>query len=235
MSQSFDVCHLLIKITFISSLLLLTSCEKKTAETTHETATEILLVDEIDTLSIDIQKSLLTWIMESPTGNINGIIPMQSGELYRSKNVWLAGNISLTMSATEVKSPAKKSKPTTGTEDLKSADFFWTDSFPVASIQLIGFRMIDSSNVDVKNSFVVPSPTIIADAKLTIKGIEQSIEIPLSLETSATMPHLTGHFIVQRVDFGLAFPDEIKAEATNSKGTLYHSIDFGIFLYIKPN
>ena len=128
-----------------------------------------------DTLQVDLENSQINWIGRKVTGEHSGTLKLSEGWIVMEKNTVLGGKFVFDMASitnTDIESPEWKQK----LEDhLKSEDFFHTDSFPQAILEIKGLQLVFIENS--KNS-----EQILAD--LTIRGITHEIKFPFELTQS---------------------------------------------------
>ena len=128
-----------------------------------------------DTLQVDLVNSQINWIGRKVTGEHSGTLNLSEGWIEMEKNTLSGGKLVFDMASitnTDIESPEWKQK----LEDhLKSEDFFHTDSFPQAILEIKGLQLVFIENS--KNS-----EQILAD--LTIRGITHEIKFPFELTQS---------------------------------------------------
>ena len=128
-----------------------------------------------DTLQVDLVNSQINWIGRKVTGEHSGTLNFSEGWLEMEKYTLSGGKLVFDMASitnTDIESPEWKQK----LEDhLKSEDFFHTDSFPQAILEIKGLQLVFIENS--KNS-----EQILAD--LTIRGITHEIKFPFELTQS---------------------------------------------------
>ena len=128
-----------------------------------------------DTLQVDLVNSQINWIGRKVTGEHSGTLNLSEGWIEMEKNTLSGGKLVFDMASitnTDIESPEWKQK----LEDhLKSEDFFHTDSFPQAILEIKGLQLVFIENS--KNS-----EQILAD--LTLRGITHEIKFPFELTQS---------------------------------------------------
>ena len=128
-----------------------------------------------DTLQVDLVNSQINWIGRKVTGEHSGTLNLSEGWIEMEKNTLSGGKLVFNMASitnTDIESPEWKQK----LEDhLKSEDFFHTDSFPHAILEIKGRQ-----SLIIENS--KKSEQILAD--LTIRGITHEIKFPFELAQS---------------------------------------------------
>ena len=135
----------------------------------------VSILTAADTLQVDMGNSQIKWIGRKVTGEHSGTLNLSGGWVVLDKNSINSGKFIFDMASisnTDIESPEWKQK----LEDhLKSEDFFHTDSFPQAILEIKGLQLVFIENS--KNS-----EQILAD--LTLRGITHEIKFPFELTQS---------------------------------------------------
>ena len=135
----------------------------------------VSILTAADTLQVDMENSQIKWIGRKVTGEHSGTLNLSGGWVVLDKNSINSGKFIFDMASisnTDIESPEWKQK----LEDhLKSEDFFHTDSFPHAILEIKGRQ-----SLIIENS--KKSDQILAD--LTIRGITHEIKFPFDLTQS---------------------------------------------------
>ena len=152
-----------------------------------------------DTLQVDLVNSQINWIGRKVTGEHSGTLNLSEGWIEMEKNTLSGGKLVFDMASitnTDIESPEWKQK----LEDhLKSEDFFHTDSFPHAILEIKGRQ-----SLIIENSKI--SDQILAD--LTIRGITQEISFPISLQRSGPMFSAAGNVDIDRTLYNIQYKSE---------------------------
>ena len=152
-----------------------------------------------DTLQVDMENSQIKWIGRKVTGEHSGTLNLSGGWVVLDKNSINSGKFIFDMASisnTDIESPEWKQK----LEDhLKSEDFFHTDSFPHAILEIKGRQ-----SLIIENSKI--SDQILAD--LTIRGITQEISFPISLQRSGPMFSAAGNVDIDRTLYNIQYKSE---------------------------
>ena len=134
-----------------------------------------------DTLIIDLENSTINWIGRKVTGGHSGTLNLSDGfVIWDSKSI-TGGKITVDMNSiknTDIESPKWKQKIES---HLKDEDFFHTDSFPHAILEIKRQTTIMDENETIHEG-------VIAD--LTIRGMTHEIKFPFILTQSKNI--LTG-------------------------------------------
>ena len=149
-----------------------------------------------DTLQVDLVNSQINWIGRKVTGEHSGTLNLSGGWVVLDKNSINSGKFIFDMASisnTDIESPEWKQK----LEDhLKSEDFFHTDSFPHAILEIKGRQ-----SLIIENS--KKSDQILAD--LTIRGITHEIKFPIDLTQSQNNFNAEGSVDIDRTLYNIQY------------------------------
>ena len=155
--------------------------ETSTLEKTPAVADLVTVITANDTLIIDIENSNIDWIGRKVTGEHSGTLNLSDGFVIWNGKSITGGKITFDMTSiknTDIESPEWKQK----LEDhLKAEDFFHTDSFPHAILEIKRQTTIIEENKTIHEG-------VLAD--LTIRGMTHEIKFPFILTQSKNI--LTG-------------------------------------------
>jgi len=156
----------------------------------------VSILTAADTLQVDMGNSQIKWIGRKVTGEHSGTLNLSGGWVVLDKNSINSGKFIFDMesiSNTDIESPEWKQK----LEDhLKSEDFFHTDSFPHAILEIKGRQ-----SLIIENS--KKSGQILAD--LTIRGITHEIKLPLDLTQSQNNFNAEGSVDIDRTLYNIQY------------------------------
>ena len=149
-----------------------------------------------DTLQVDLVNSQINWIGRKVTGEHSGTLNLSGGWVVLDKNSINSGKFIFDMASisnTDIESPEWKQK----LEDhLKSEDFFHTDSFPHAILEIKGRQSLIIENSKISNQ-------ILAD--LTIRGITHEIKFPFDLTQSQNNFNAEGSVDIDRTLYNIQY------------------------------
>jgi len=134
-----------------------------------------------DTLIVDLENSTINWIGRKVAGEHSGTLNLSDGFIIWDGKSITGGKITVDMNSiknTDIESPKWKQKIE---GHLKDEDFFHTDSFPHAILEIKRQTTIMDENKTIHEG-------VIAD--LTIRGITHEIKFPFILTQSKNI--LTG-------------------------------------------
>ena len=156
----------------------------------------VSILTAADTLQVDLENSQIKWIGRKVTGEHSGTLNLSGGWVVLDKNSINSGKFIFDMASisnTDIESPEWKQK----LEDhLKSEDFFHTDSFPHAILEIKGRQ-----SLIIENS--KKSDQILAD--LTIRGITHEIKLPLDLTQSQNNFNAEGSVDIDRTLYNIQY------------------------------
>ena len=156
----------------------------------------VSILTATDTLQVDMENSQIKWIGRKVTGEHSGTLNLSGGWVVLDKNSINSGKFIFDMASisnTDIESPEWKQK----LEDhLKSEDFFHTDSFPHAILEIKGRQ-----SLIIENS--KKSAQVLAD--LTIRGITHEIKFPLDLTQSQNNFNAEGSVDIDRTLYNIQY------------------------------
>jgi polyisoprenoid-binding protein YceI len=191
--------HIILKTTMknlknlfyvIFAMALLVACDKKEnkSEGTEQTATGV----DTAAYKIDTAASNVKWLGKKVTGQHNGTIKIQDGELTAAGSNLIGGNIVINMASI-------KNEDLTDPEfngkligHLKSPDFFSTDSFPTSTFVIKNVK----DGTDGKKNVT---------GDLTIKGITNEITFPADIKADSTTLKGTGKAVLDRTKWNIKY------------------------------
>ena len=156
----------------------------------------VSILTAADTLQVDLENSQIKWIGRKVTGEHSGTLNLSGGWVVLDKNSINSGKFIFDMASisnTDIESPEWKQK----LEDhLKSEDFFHTDSFPHAILEIKGRQ-----SLIIENSKI--SAQVLAD--LTIRGITHEIKFPFDLTQSKNNFNAEGSVDIDRTLYNIQY------------------------------
>jgi polyisoprenoid-binding protein YceI len=140
------------------------------------------------TKKVDVSKSKITWVGKKVTGQHEGTVNLQDGNLVFKAGKLSGGNFTVDMSSiavTDLKAGQGKEKLE---GHLKSADFFGTEKFGTASL---AFKNIVAK---AKNLYTVT-------ADLTIKGVTKPVTFDIAVNGNTA----TSNFKIDRTKYDIKY------------------------------
>lgn len=148
------------------------------------------------TVVIDAEKSTCKWHAKKVTGQHEGFVKFESGNITLSGNQIVGGNFTIdmtTLDATDL--TGEWHDKLVG--HLKSDDFFATDKFPTASLTIKKLNPIKGAKPGSNNFNVV--------ADLTIKGITNEITFPAMIVVNKGKVIANANFDVDRTLYDIRY------------------------------
>lgn len=155
--------------------------EAQTTETASDTAT----------YKIDAGASSIKWVGKKVTGQHNGKINIQGGDVTASGSTVIGGNVIIDMASITNEDLTDKKANSDLIGHLKSPDFFSTDSFPTANFVIKSVKPEGDKQ------------TVVGD--LTIKGITQEISFPVEVKADSNSLKATGKATLDRTKWNIRY------------------------------
>lgn len=195
---------LIIGATSLLSVACVSNPEGEKVETNE--AGEVLTANGTD-LTVDTDASTLEWTGRKVSGTHHGEIDIKSGTIHVMGDQITAGHVIVEMESLENFDLEGEWK--TKLEDhLKSDDFFHTEKFPEAKIEITN---VEGSGVG----------TITVSANLTIKDITKNITFKAEVnEISESSLEATADFNIERFNWEITYPgksDDLISKEINFK------------------
>lgn len=140
------------------------------------------------TKTVDTGKSVITWVGKKVTGQHDGTVKLQSGNLVFKGKTLTGGTFVVDMNSievTDIKAGQGKEKLE---GHLKNDDFFGTDKYPTAKLQ---FKKIVKKSANLYN----------VTADMTIKGITSPVNFDLNVNNNTA----TADLKVDRTKFDIKY------------------------------
>ena len=144
---------------------------------------------EGDTLWVDASNSNLQWVGKKVTGEHSGKVDIAGGYIVFRQDKIQSGEILVnmrTITVDDIENPKWNKKLV---DHLKNDDFFNTQKFPTARIEIL-----DSKQTNIDNIFTI-------SANLSIRDKTNSIQFDIMLDNNFA----TGSLIVDRSEFGIKY------------------------------
>ena len=155
--------------------------QTSTTEKAHAVADLVTVITANDTLIIDLESSNIDWVGRKVTGEHSGTLNLSNGFVIWNGKSITGGKITFDVTSiknTDIESLEWKQKLE---NHLKAKDFFHTDSFPHAILEIKRKTEIMEENKIIREG-------VLAD--LTIRGMTHEIKFPFILTQSKNI--LTG-------------------------------------------
>ncbi len=149
-----------------------------------------------DTLIVDLENSTISWIGRKVTGEHSGTLNLSDGFVIWNGKSITGGKITVDMNSIkniDIESPEWKQKLE---GHLKAEDFFHTDSFPHAILEIKRQTTIMKENKTIHEG-------VIAD--LTIRGMTHEIKFPFILTQSKNILIGEGSVDIDRTLYNIQY------------------------------
>lgn len=143
------------------------------------------------TLKVDTNASTFNWLAKKLTGEHNGTVKIQSGNLITDGSKLTGGDFTIDLSTIkdlDIQGDFAGKLET----HLKSADFFDVAKFPTSTLKITKAVAKGGENYDLTGD-------------LTIRGISQSITFPATVKIAGKTASASAKFDVDRTKFGLTY------------------------------
>ncbi len=169
--------------------------EKKEVKAVPQTA-------ESKKLTVDTQKSRVTWIGTKPTGRHTGTINIASGDLTVQGDDIKAGNFVMDMKSVKVMDMDEENNNNLAGH-LMSDDFFKVEKFPQAKFVLTSIAPY--KKVEGAEKPKMPGVTHTITGNLTLLKETKSISFPAKVTMSDKGLKATANFNIDRTDWGVSY------------------------------
>jgi len=149
-----------------------------------------------DTLIFDLENSNIDWIGRKVTGEHSGTLNISDGFIIWNGKSITGGKIIFDMTSIkniDIESPERKQKLE---NHLKAEDFFYTDSFPHAILEIKRQTTIIEKNKKIRDGVL---------ANLTIRGMTHEIKFPFILTQSKNILTGEGSLDIDRTLYNIQY------------------------------
>lgn len=176
----------------------LNGCQKsdKEAKVTKEEK-KLKTTERSNIMKINTQESIVEWIGKKVTGQHNGNIRINSGELNINDGKLVSGKIEIDMGTIVCLDLTDKSTNDKLIGHLKSDDFFSVEKYPYSY-----FEITDAK--EYKNSDK-PEHNYIINGNLTIKGITKGISFPANINVQNGFLNANADFDLDRTEWNVRY------------------------------
>jgi polyisoprenoid-binding protein YceI len=224
-------------------LFVFVSCDVK-KNTKEQTAPDqhTKIYPDADTLNLDLNQSIITWIGSKPTGQHDGTINLKNGFMVINDNQLVGGAVEIDISSIRVMDIADLEKNQKLKSHLLSADFFDVESYPTGRFEILSIDPLDSSfQFDQKDEFLskfTPSSAesfVIQDANhtmtgaLTFKDITKQIIFPVNIAIESNKLRVEAKFNIDRTGWGLSYNDESSVLDKAKDQFIYNTVNAGFY------
>ncbi len=141
---------------------------------------------------IDTEKSRVEWLGRKVSGQHEGTIAIQSGELTIENGLISKGTIVIDMNSISVSDIKHEGTNKKLIGHLKSDDFFGVEQHATATLTIINSKMKNDKELEVT-------------ANLNIKGVSKEIMFPIALVTDNGNLGAVGSLEIDRTNFNIRY------------------------------
>ncbi|MFT6866832.1 MAG: polyisoprenoid-binding protein YceI [Cyclobacteriaceae bacterium] len=227
-------------------IIFLFSCkQKKSSPEIDIPAKSIVAYPNADTLKVDLNKSVITWIGSKPTTQHDGIIELDNGLVIIDNNQLIGGFVSININTLKVMdiNPSKEEHKKL-TDHLMSVDFFDVLNYPKGAFEIISIKPYDSTYHFERKEIVFPSknqpataasfavrePNVVILGNLTIKDVTEQITFPANVEFKTSLITIEAKFNLDRTKWNLAHNDESSIIDKAKDKFIYNTVNVGFLI-----
>ncbi len=145
-----------------------------------------------ESYAVDSKKSSVKWTGKSVKGGHFGNIQISNGSFqYDGKSI-TAGTVTIDMNSITVEDLEEANRKERLANHLKNDDFFSTNTFPEARLDITGSKPGKSGQLEVSGN-------------LTIKGITKPVTFPVTIQSQGDQVNATGTITVDRIQYDIKY------------------------------
>lgn len=181
----------------ILSLIVFSGCSTDTKNESKVTDTKETAgkTEGSETYKIDPKQSIINWTGKKVTGQHNGTIGIDKGELNVDNGEVVAGNFDINVSTIKVLDITDPGSNEKLTNHLKSDDFFSADKHKLSKFEIT--KAVKDASKGA-NAYTV-------SGNLTIKGITKNITFPATVNINGNTLKANAEFDVDRTEWDIKF------------------------------
>ena len=212
---------------FILSIITLFGCGSTENQQSSSSETKKnVIIENADTITIDSQKSVITWIGSKPGGQNDGAFQISEGFILMSNDTIVGGKIKIDMTSVKVMSIIDPDSNKKLTDHLLSEDFFDADSFPQGQFEVTNIIPYDST----KSEFMVDQPNKTIYGQLTLKGITHNVSFPATVLTEGGKIKSEAKFSIDRTLWGITYRQEASVIDKAKDKFIHDAVKVGFYL-----
>lgn len=172
------------------------------------------------TYAVDNSLSTIKWTGSKLVGGGHtGTINLVDGVLHGNESKLVDGKMTIDMKSLLNTDITDKGKSADLVGHLKSPDFFDTEKFPTAVLEIIKIEMLKEASAD-KNAMLT--------SKLTIKGVSNEILIPALITIKEDNIAATASFKIDRKKWGINYGTEGSVADLAKDRIINNDIEFNV-------
>jgi polyisoprenoid-binding protein YceI len=186
----------LSSLLIIFSLIAFTGCtDSKNESKVSDTKETAGRTEGADAYKIDPKQSIINWTGKKVTGQHNGTIAIDKGEIYADNGNVVAGKFDIDVSTIKVLDITDQGSNEKLTNHLKSDDFFSAEKHRYSKFEITNAVKDASKGPDAYN----------VSGNLTIKGITKNITFPATINVNGNTLKAKAEFDVDRTEWDIKF------------------------------
>jgi polyisoprenoid-binding protein YceI len=161
------------------------------------------LIDEGTTYKVDPYNSLVNWLGTKPGGEHYGTVKVSGGEVAVVDNQIASGTFEIDLNTIVDLDIENEEFNQKLVSHLKSEDFFYVDSFPKATFEIVDVEQL-SGEANLEDESFTPTHRITGN--LTMRGTTKSISFDAEVDMSGnSIAAKTDQFVLDRTNWGVNF------------------------------
>ena len=169
---------------------------------------------------VDVEKSEVTWTGKKVTGSHNGTVKLKKGSLMMEDGMLKGGSFTIDMTSITNVDMAGSDGQGKLEGHLKSADFFNTEEYPEATLNI----------TEVVHRGTEGSFKVVGD--LTIKGITKPVKFNTQISADGAMRVATADITVDRSEYDVRYGSGSFFDNLGDK-TIYDEFELNVKLVLK--
>ena len=169
---------------------------------------------------VDVEKSEVTWTGKKVTGSHNGTVKLKEGSLMMEDGMLKGGSFTIDMTSITNVDMAGSDGQGKLEGHLKSADFFNTEEYPEATLNI----------TEVVHRGTEGSFKVVGD--LTIKGITKPVKFNTQISADGAMRVATADITVDRSEYDVRYGSGSFFDNLGDK-TIYDEFELNVKLVLK--
>lgn len=214
----------------MSASVLLFSCNSSSSDKAHVTDAqeEATASEAASTLSLDLEKSVVTWIGSKPAGKHNGTIQLSEGTISVEDGMVTAGEFTMDMATVRsTDAGMDEDKNAQLTDHLKSADFFDVAKYPKARFSIVSVE--DIADHATEDALQLEGATHYVTGNLMMKDSTKAVKFPAIIDVSDSGVKANASFKINRTDWGMSY----KSDESFANKIIYPSVEVGFNIVAK--
>jgi polyisoprenoid-binding protein YceI len=160
--------------------------------------------DVAQSLAVNLESSVVTWLGSKPSGKHNGTIKLSAGALSVEAGAITAGEFTMDMNSLESTDPEMNADNNGKlTKHLKDGDFFDVTNHPTAKFVIS--KIEDIANHATEEALELEGATHYVTGNLTLKDSTKGVSFPAIISVSDAGVTAKAEFTINRTDWGMHY------------------------------